>query len=357
MALMAGRVSMDRPPSFMEAGEELTKVHRSAWQRGNERDLDLVIMDLLHTHSGFRRWLVGRVAPGAMPEDGEPCFVGAWHSVGTPNGESDGESDVEADWTGAGGGLSILIENKVRAAFQPDQGGRYQARAKAYVTSGRATTTKCVLVAPARYRNQDPAGCAPFDCHISIEDLAAWAQRDGDTVRGGYLGGFFTHLMQAWRACGTRTPLTDHTESTGPGTSRKPQFPEFYAALQPMLLAQGLSLASKAPGEWVFFDVPRVRKGMSLRWRLRDDWVELVFGLRATSVAELEERLIAVPLPNAMVAERGVSETVVWIPTPSVDPEADVIEQRAAIDEALSAVVALKRWVVESFSSAPATAP
>lgn len=69
---------------------------RAAWSSVLERDVDLLLLDLLHTSAAFQRWLLAEVArdvPGVGAEGDHAEFLGAWHSVATPNGESDLEAE------------------------------------------------------------------------------------------------------------------------------------------------------------------------------------------------------------------------------------------------------------------------
>jgi hypothetical protein len=59
-----------------------------------------MLVDLLHTSAPFRAWLLARVADDLSAADPAADFLGAWHSVTTPNGES----DVEAEWQLPDGG-------------------------------------------------------------------------------------------------------------------------------------------------------------------------------------------------------------------------------------------------------------
>lgn len=77
-----------------------------------------------------------------------------------------GENDIDVLVTSGEDTLRVLIEDKVWAVFQPDQGGRYQRRA----TSRNDGT---VLVAPrSRLRNTNHTEC--FQTKYGIEDLADW---------------------------------------------------------------------------------------------------------------------------------------------------------------------------------------
>lgn len=89
-----------------------------------------------------------------------------------------GETDVVVDLRLGEEHGTLLIENKIDAAFQPRQPERYRLRAEA-MTGGRAF---CVLVAPSGYSWSPSAEFSFFDAVVSYEDVAAAIQSE-DTPR------------------------------------------------------------------------------------------------------------------------------------------------------------------------------
>lgn len=334
-------------------------LQRAIWTSILERDLDLALLDLLYTSTAFRRWLLHAVAPEASGIDAEAGFLGAWHSVSTPNGES----DLEAEWQfDDGTRLTLLIEDKLGAAFQPDQGQRYIERAAGYCASGRARQSRVVLIAPAAYAVRDRAGCAPFERHVSVESFLAWCEAGQAGDRSAHLTAFLRQaLLRA--GGGTRAATADTTAPALTRNGGKPQFPEFYAEIERVMSTRAPSaggvesIRSTTPGEWVYFDFPRPSGwGASLRWRLRDSWVELVFPLKKTTRQEVEEALGGESAPpGAAIAGRGTSEVVVWMPTPEVDAFAPAGPQRSAIKDSLDLADALARWYATTLGQAPST--
>lgn len=322
-------------------------LRRAAWTSVLERDLDLALLDLLHTSPAFRRWLLSAVAPDVADVDPDDGFLGAWHSVNTPNGES----DLEAEWRREDGTrLTVLVEDKLGSAFQPEQGLRYRERAAAYGASGRAGITRVVLIAPSGYPARDPAGAAPFERHLSVEEVLAWCEAGGAGDRSRHLAAFLRHALD--RTGGRARGYAMEAGAGAPlGGGGKPQYPEFYAHLRAVLETRAAAvggvtgLTNSSPGEWVYFDFPgKPGSGASLRWRLRDHWVELVLADAKVRRVDLEAALLHEPLAGAAVTGRGSSEVVVWVPVAEVDAAAPTEPQQLAVEQAVSAANELARW-------------
>ena len=85
-----------------------------------EREIDLLLLMALHASGGFRAFMTGMTA-GA----GDHEFLGAWRSVFDQTGETDLLLLLRAP---DGARVAVLIEDKIDAAFQPDQAARYRIR-------------------------------------------------------------------------------------------------------------------------------------------------------------------------------------------------------------------------------------
>lgn len=319
-------------------------LQRAIWSAILERDIDFMLVDLLHTSPAFRVWLISQVADDLSPPDSGNDFVGAWHSVTTPNGES----DIEAEWRLPGGGrLVVLVEDKIGAAFQPEQGARYRERAANYVTSGRASQTRTVLVAPAAYPRRDPAGAAPFERHLALDVILDWCRTEHAGDRGAFLAEFLEQALR--RAVGGGRTAGRGSADAGPVRGGKPQFPAVYALIEESLRLRipaepRLAISNGTPSEWVYFAFPGRAKRVWLRWRIRDHWAELVLNVARVSRERLDEVFATHPLPGGAVTARGVSEVVLWVPTPELDLLADPTAQREAIVGALEVMAALTMW-------------
>ena len=136
-----------------------------------ERDIDLLIAAELHGDNRFAGWLLGAC--------GQPdaSFEAAWVSVS----ESAGESDLVVQARTDRGSVALLIENKVAAAFQPDQDVRYRSRARSLVQRGKCVHASTVLMAPQLYISGSQAD---FDFHLSYEGIASQLLSQGDPRSG-----------------------------------------------------------------------------------------------------------------------------------------------------------------------------
>lgn len=136
------------------------------WLR--ERDIDLLICAELHgaqmLHSYFSE------CAGL----GECAFEGAWAS----RSERDGETDLVLAVSNAAGTHFMLIENKIAASFQRDQGLRYQQRALRWREEAGVTSCQCVLLAPRSYLER--AVHQGFDLAIAYEEIVTVMERMAD---------------------------------------------------------------------------------------------------------------------------------------------------------------------------------
>ena len=128
------------------------------WLR--ERDIDLLFCCELHFDGPLRRWLAERLDASNVP------FRGAWVS----HAELEGESDLVVAWKDESGVILALIENKIAAAFQPDQAGRYSKRAARWRSEPGIARVVTMLLAPEEYLSRPGAG--GFDLKLSYETVS-----------------------------------------------------------------------------------------------------------------------------------------------------------------------------------------
>lgn len=129
------------------------------WLR--ERDIDLLICSELHSAgSPLHKLFIGGW------NNGVARFDGAWVSYV----DAEGETDIVASFKSGDKSLVLLIENKIDAAFQPEQPERYRRRAQRWNDrSASSVEVETVLLAPNSYFEN--AGSELFDRQISYEEV------------------------------------------------------------------------------------------------------------------------------------------------------------------------------------------
>lgn len=138
-----------------------------------ERDMDLVIIEELQSSSEFRCWLAARV----FGVDCYHSFDRAEHSV---TDDTQRESDViylfwakSGEASDQGALTAILIENKIDAVAQPNQGMDYQIRGKAGKDREEWSDFKTCLIAPKSYLQQSQDK-VHYNENVSYEELLAY---------------------------------------------------------------------------------------------------------------------------------------------------------------------------------------
>jgi len=174
---------------------------------------------------------------------------------------SSGETDVVAEWADSDGKrLLLLIEDKLTAAFQPQQGARYASRA---AELGANAEVRTILAAPASYLAAANPEASHFGHRIALEDVLDWMQ-DADFGEGSQA------LARA------REGL--HRAVSGVALGAKGLFPTAHSLLADHLARQGSSLRiTNNATDWVFFDFPSRPVGLEVRYRIRHGIPELAF--------------------------------------------------------------------------------
>lgn len=129
----------------------------------------------------------------------------------------------------------------------------------------------------------------------------------------------------------------------------KPRFPAVYEVIDREIVSfPELRVSNPNPSSWVYFR-PLSDDGIraAVRYRLRDDWAELVLHRARISEDALRACFRANPIPGADIAARGRTELAVWIPTPRLNLVKDIDGQALQIRKALGVVDTLRRWYVE----------
>lgn len=217
----------------------------------SEAHLDLLLAEELAVNPGFLRRFIEPLRDSlqeAVSGDDLTAAVrlNTWDGGGPGCIATDGgENDIDVLVTGGGHTLRILIEDKVWAVFQPDQGGRYQRRA-----GSRGDGT--VLVAPrSRLASTDHTDC--FHVAYGIEDLADWLVDQAKSAEGQWAARLLWRARLLRQLCVPTgyVPKPDH-----PPTVAFTNFcVEWLAAHEPRAGPDPNSLRTKGSG-WLYFTSP-----------------------------------------------------------------------------------------------------
>lgn len=294
-----------------------------SWLR--ERDIDLLLCAELHACSGLTNLLARRVG---YP-DSE--FSGAWVS----HAESDGESDLVLTYETKDGSALVLVENKIAAPFQPEQGLRYAARAQRWLTSDRISRVVTVLVAPDGYMSRP--GAEAFQVKIPYEELSK-ALREENDPRSRFLAEALEAGVEALRRGYVMTPDDDVTR--------------VWRACWNLSLQVAPKLNLNEPGlkpgrsNWLYF---RDAEGLSdLDWRRavivfkgERGQADLQFG--GTSTSQLTQRSQGILQPSMKVVPAAKSASI-RINVPILDFSRAPEDQHQAIVEGLAACELLRSF-------------
>jgi hypothetical protein len=141
-----------------------------------ERDIDFVLLEELSVNKEFCDWFTSRVYR-------RPIFastIGAWHSViGTKGRESDIVYLFKSDDDGR---MAVLIENKIDAPPQPQQGVDYRERGREGKQNDDWDDFITCIVAPAQYLSSGKQA-ESYDRQVSYEEVMSFfvSRRARDT--------------------------------------------------------------------------------------------------------------------------------------------------------------------------------
>lgn len=296
-----------------------------------ERDIDLLVLEELSVSDEFREWFSSRVF-------GEPIFqskIDAWHSV------SDvqlGESDIVYLFEAKGGPrTAILIENKIAAQPQPQQGQRYRLRGDKGLTEGYWEAFKTCVIAPSKYLSSS-IHSESYDINISYKELLAYFQsRSPRDERFQYKARILLEGIEQNR----RGHQPEYNEQMTAFVS------EYYAYVSAENAHLGMQEAKPRPAgsTWIMFYPKSFSKGISLAHQLTAGLLKVFFNGQAESFAELQETYTAILPSNASIELAGKSVSI-SIKVAKLDPlSTPFSEQTAVIKQALHNLSILEKLV------------
>lgn len=265
-----------------------------------ERDVDLVLLEELHASPKFAAWLLDRTG---VAGSAEYELITAAHSV---THSQLGESDLVALYGSNGDRLAILIENKIAAAAQPDQGARYLKRGAAGIEDGLWSSFQTVMIAPLRYLKAS-ADLKQYGARISYEDVLEWFERLG-SPRSIYKA----HLLR------------EAIEQNRRGYTAKEdvRVTAFFRTYWEQVSQDFPELEMKDPGikptnaDWVEFGTGSLPDGMTIFHKLRTGCVDLQISGVGEHLSELEAANTAVLGDRCTMVRTGKSSSVRLIVPP-----------------------------------------
>ena len=139
-----------------------------------KRDIDLLIIEELLSSPAFRSRILTAVSEArGTPRIPAEIRTKVRHGVYREDGSGESDIELKVEWRGAGGTINglVLIENKIDAVFQDQQGSRYREFARQPAAAGGCDWSATVLLAPVRYLG-GAGDQKQFDALIFCESLA-----------------------------------------------------------------------------------------------------------------------------------------------------------------------------------------
>lgn len=292
-----------------------------------ERDIDLLLLEEFVASSEFRSWFLSQTGIEQKADLVEAC-----RSVKTMNGES----DLDLTFQGSSGLVKILIENKVDAAFQPNQPQRYAERAERYRVLGTYQEVLTVIMAPEVYFG-DESSAFGFDARVAYEGALAWFEQTGIGARKDYklaiLRGAIDRGRLGWK-------LVPHR-----GVS------DFWRAywklceqIAPQLSMPVPKVEIPADSHFIGFRPAILSAGVSLWHKVAYGHVDLQFAGMGDKLAEMEQ-LYRSSLQPSMRIEKAAKSAVIRVRVEPIDMTVTAFSSaETSIRQGIQAAMLLLDW-------------
>ena len=295
-----------------------------------ERDIDLLLLEEFNVSPEFAAWFSRMITSEETLAECE----GAWRSI--VDGIL-GESDLLVRYAS---GLVILIENKIDAVAQREQGNRYRQRGQKGIQDGHWHTFLTCMVAPARYLERQ-ADASSYDTTVSYEQLSDWFANQPESDRRSQ---YRSELIQ----------LAISQERRGYCPNPDSAVTKFWFDYWQLVKSQFPHLPMRKPtgrpssSDWIYFPLPE----LSATWQKR---VAIVHKLARGFVdLQIDSAASLLPAVEAAVDDESVSvvaagnSAAIRILVPPADRFAELAEQSEAVHECLAAVSRLLQLSKES---------
>jgi len=303
-----------------------------------ERDVDLFLLEEFVASSDFQAWFLS-----AVGADAAASLVEAGRSINTLTGES----DLELTFQGSSGAIKVLIENKVDAAFQPNQPQRYAERAVAYANGGKYQEVVTVLMAPKCYFG-DEADNYGFDAKIAYEDVLEWvATPERAGPRTDYKIALLRAAIERGRAGWQLVP--------------HPNVGAFWRSYWQLADRVAPHLSMPVPkneipagSHFIVFRPLALPADVKLKHKVGYGHVDLEFRGMGHRLADMQ-RLYGKTLPTGARIEKAAKSAVVRIRVEPIDvTKADFITTEALARKGIETAVSLLDWYIKAHPSGDA---
>ncbi len=291
-----------------------------------ERDIDLLLVELLADSPQFFDWFLSRLGLDADAE-----LLAVEHSVTTQSGES----DLEVTFRRGKRAVKLLIENKLGAAFQPRQSERYRERGEQYVRRGDCDAFHTVLVAPASYFGEDETTCG-FDHCITLDEVLNWVEQANSF---GELGEYKITLIRSALERG----------SSGWQLVPDEAVTRFWQEYWKLASSDAPELRMPRPGpkpaisNFIYFRPRGLPPDAKLIHKVLYGHVDIQFAGRAEDIDALEREYSGI-LEEGMHIQRAGKSAVIRMCVPEMDMTAPFAESLPHVRQSLAAATQLLNW-------------
>ncbi len=297
----------------------------------SERDIDLLILEELSVSVEFQEWFASRIC-------GEKVFkgsLGAWHSV---NDSTHGETDILYIFESVDGSrIAILVEDKIDAEPQHQQGERYYLRGQAGEKEGYWDSFKTCVIAPSKYL-QSTKNSESYDVEITYEELLSYFQsRCSRDIRFDYKASIIIEAIQKNRR--GYQPVFDERIS-----QFVKDYYDFTEKNYPNLKMQK-SKPRPTGSTWISFYPESIKTHIDIIHQMTAGKVKALIYAKPHNFEKVKNRFLP-NLPRGAEIEMLGKSISVFFPVQKLDPFCrSFSEQKSAVEEALKLVYELKSMI------------
>lgn len=301
----------------------------------SERDIDLLLLEEFVASADFRSWFLSEIGVESAASLSE-----ASRSVKTESGES----DLELTFQSRAGEVKVLVENKVDAAFQPNQPQRYVTRAHGYRESGKYKDVVTVVMAPEDYFG-DESESYGFDAKITYESVLSWfSAPDRKSPRTDYKLALLCVAIERGRA---GWQLVPH-----PNVGLFWQmYWQLANKIAPQLSMPPPKKEIPVGSHFIVFRPAALPRNIKLKHKVGYGNVDLEFREMGGRLAEVD-RLYRAALPSDTQIEKAAKSAVIRARVDPVDmTRADFASSEPAIRKGIETAARLLDWYIKMHQS------